>query len=262
MWGRRSVNPQPKRLARLTFEKKPRNKKGKNQKTKMLYTGHRNFQERTNKQPEVCESSHHSPEKEEENPFFHMPRIDEEPQCELTHIEDDDEHEQMMHWDMIIKKMAETTDGNSAILAKTLKMQPDDILAKLGISKDLISSPSKECNEQRPDRWREERSNQNTPPKYNPPFRKNLEAQFTTSHNNPLYENKRDGNQNNNFNRQNNQRQWNNGSQNRKIQQNCGNTRQPYGLNQNNNNQNIQGYMMQNPGNRNQVIRQPMAIER
>jgi hypothetical protein len=205
MWGRRSVNPQPKRLAQLTFEKKPKNKKGKNQKAKMFYAGHKNFQERVNKQPEVCESSHNSPGSEEENPFFRIPRIDEEPQCEITHIEDDDEKEQIMQWDMIIKKMVETTNDNSAILAKTLKMQPDDILAKLGISKDLITSPPKACNEQRSDRWTKERSNQDTPPKYNPPHRKNLEAQFATSHDNPLYENKRDRNQNNNFNRQNNQ---------------------------------------------------------
>ena len=44
--------------------------------------------------------------------------------------------------------------------------------------------------------------------------------------------------------------------------QNGGNIRQPYGLNQNNNNQNTQGHMVQNQGIRNQVIRQPMAIER
>ena len=57
-----------------------------------------------------------------------------------------------MQWDMIIKKMVETTNGNSTILAKTLKMQPNDILAKIGISKDLITSPPKACNEQRSDR--------------------------------------------------------------------------------------------------------------
>ena len=45
MWGRRSVNPQPKRLKQLAFDKKPRNKKGKNQKANMFYTGHKNFQE-------------------------------------------------------------------------------------------------------------------------------------------------------------------------------------------------------------------------
>ena len=56
----------------------------------MYYIGHRNFQERANKHPEMCESSHNSPEREE-NPFFHIPRIDEEPQCEITRIEDDDE---------------------------------------------------------------------------------------------------------------------------------------------------------------------------
>ena len=43
-----------------------------------------------------CESSQNSPEKEEENPFFHIPRIDEEPQCEITREDDDDEQEQVM----------------------------------------------------------------------------------------------------------------------------------------------------------------------
>ena len=45
----------------------------------------------------MCESSHNSPEKDEENcnPFFHIPRVDEEPECEITHIEDDKEQEQI-----------------------------------------------------------------------------------------------------------------------------------------------------------------------
>ena len=79
-----------------------------------------------------------------------------------------------------------------------------------------------------------------------------------------MYENQRDKNQNKNFNGycNNNQRPWNNGQYNRGNQQNNGNTRQPYGLDQNYNNQNIQGHVMQNQGNRNQMMRQPMAIER
>ena len=163
---------------------------------------------------------------------------------------------------MIIKKMAETTSGNSTILEKALKMQPDGVLAKIGMSKDLIISPPKTPNEQRSDRWREEKSDQNTPPRYNPPHRKNLETQYATNHDNPLFENRRERNQDNNFNRHNNQRAWNNGPHNRGIQQNIGNNRQPYVANQNNNNQNRQGYVAQNQGNRNQVMRQPMAIER
>ena len=49
MWGRRLVNPWFKRIEQLTFDKRPRNKKGKNQKEKIFYTRYRNFQERINK---------------------------------------------------------------------------------------------------------------------------------------------------------------------------------------------------------------------
>lgn len=198
--------------------------------------------------------------------------MDEEPHCEIAQLEDDEDHEELMQWDAIIKKMVETANGNNAILAKILKMQPDCILEKIGISKDhIITPPGKASNEEKSDRWREERSDQvqnevNMSSKYNPPHRKNLDSQFATSHVNPLYDNRKDKNQNNNFDRHFNNDQYarNTGQRTRGILKNNGNIKQPYGVNQNNRttNQNNLGYVAQNQGMGNQSLRQPMVIER
>ena len=95
MWGRRSVNPSPKKLEQLTFERKPRRKKATNQKSKMFNTGYREFCERTNIRNEGNNSNSPGGEDENCNPFFHCPRVEEEPQCEVTQIDDDDDQEKL-----------------------------------------------------------------------------------------------------------------------------------------------------------------------
>ena len=76
MWGRRSVNLGPKRFALLTFESRPRKNKSKKQKSKMFYTGHGDFHERTNGQNEANNSNSPGSENKNFNPFFECPRVE------------------------------------------------------------------------------------------------------------------------------------------------------------------------------------------